>query len=213
MEGRSDAVTWLFEPGPRDTPTNAGGMLGTGFLFRTADRVKVQDYWRTINIEQGGVFDPNDGATAKQLDLIATYVNQGIPLPIPPTTDATLVAKGAAIFQSAGCATCHAGPRFTDSGGGNASLDLGGPVLLHDVGTCVTSGFPDVAHDDIDGNPRAACAFDTPSLNGVASTPPYFHDGSAKTLTDAVNRMLEPSHAGALSPDDLAALVEYVRSL
>ncbi len=213
MEGRSDAVTWLFEPGPRDTPTNAGGMLGTGFLFRTADRVKVQDYWRTIDIEQGGVFDPNDAATAKQLDLIATYVNYGIPLPVPPTTDATLVAKGAAIFQSAGCATCHGGPRFTDSGGGNASLDLGGPVLLHDVGTCVTSDFPDVAHDDIDGNARAACAFDTPSLNGVASSPPYFHDGSAKTLADAVSRMLEPSHAGALSPDDLAALVEYVRSL
>jgi cytochrome c peroxidase len=86
-------------------------------------------------------------------------------------------------------------------------------VLLHDVGTCVTTAFPDVAHDDIDGNARAACAFDTPSLNGVASSPPYFHDGSAKTISDAVNRMLEPSKAGPLSADDIAALVEYVRSL
>src|SRR6185312_7924834 len=41
IEGRSDAVTWLFAQGPRDTPTNAGGMLGTGFLFRTADRNQI----------------------------------------------------------------------------------------------------------------------------------------------------------------------------
>ena len=25
IEGRSDAVTWRFEQGPRDTPSNAGG--------------------------------------------------------------------------------------------------------------------------------------------------------------------------------------------
>jgi hypothetical protein len=43
LEGRSDAVTWKFAQGPRDTPTNAGGLLDTGFLFRTADRTRVQD--------------------------------------------------------------------------------------------------------------------------------------------------------------------------
>ena len=214
MEGRSDAVTWLFEPGPRDTPTNAGGMTGTGFLFRTADRTQVQDYWRTINIEQGGSFDASVPQLAQLLDAVAAYVNQAIPLPIPPTTDPQLVAKGSAIFQSAGCASCHAGPRFTDSGTGNTSLDLKGTVVLHDVGTCVTSAaFPDVPHDDIDGDVRQPCAFDTPSLNGVASTPPYFHDGSAATLHDAVDRMLAPSNAQGMSADDEAALVEFVRSL
>lgn len=208
MEGRSDAVTWRFEPGPRDTPTNAGGMLGTGFLFRTADRTKVQDYWRTINIEQGGHFDAV--AQGPYLDAVTAYVNLAIPLPIPPTTDATLVARGAQVFQSAGCATCHSGPRFTDSGKGNTALDLGGTVLLHDVGTCTANAvFPNVAHADIEGHARAACAFDTPSLNGVASTPPYLHDGSAPTLRDALLRMPGvPS-----SSQDLTALIEYVRSL
>ena len=214
MEGRSDAVTWLFEQGPRDTPTNAGGMTGTGFLFRTADRNQVQDYWRTINIEQGGSFDPNVPEHSTLLDAVAVYVNQAIPLPVPPTTDPTLVAKGSAIFQSAGCASCHAGARFTDSGTGNTSLDLKGTVVLHDVGTCVTNAaFPDVPHDDVAGDLRAACAFDTPSLNGVASTPPYFHDGSAATLHDAVDRMLAPSNAQGMSAADEAALVEFVRSL
>jgi YVTN family beta-propeller protein len=207
MEGRSDAVTWRFAQGPRDTPSNAGGTLGTGFLFRTADRTRVQDYWHTINVEQGGAFDPTEESAL--LDALASYVNLGIPLPVPPTTDPSLVAEGAQVFTASGCAVCHDGPRFTDSGEGNPTLDLAGTVLLHDIGTCVTEGFPDVAHDDVDGNPRAACAFDTPSLNGVASSPPYLHDGSAATLVDAIARMPNaPSSA-----NDVAALAEYLRSL
>jgi YVTN family beta-propeller protein len=214
LEGRSDAVTWRFEQGPRDTPTNAGGMLGTGFLFRTADRNRVQDYWRTIDVEQGGTFDPTDQAPL--LDAIAAYVNFGIPLPIPPTTDPALVATGKAIFErpDVGCSTCHSGARFTDSGAGNPTLDLAGTITLHDVGTCVTAPFADVAHTDVDGDPRGACQFDTPSLSGVASTPPYLHDGSAPTLHDVLEITRgKMGNISSLSSDDEAALVEYLRSL
>jgi YVTN family beta-propeller protein len=216
IEGRSDAVTWLFAQGPRDTPSNAGGMLDTGFLFRTADRTRVQDYWQTVNIEQGGRFDPT--APAALLDPLATYVNLGIPRPIPPTNDPTLVARGRALFEdpTVGCAGCHSGPRFTDSGAGNPALDLAGAVQLHDVGTCAAGeiDFPDVAHTDRDGNPRDACLFDTPSLTGIASSPPYLHDGRAATLLDVLELTRGTmGHIEALTPDDLAALVEYLRSL
>jgi len=214
IEGRSDGVTWKFEQGPRDTPTNAGGMLGTGFLFRTADRTKVQDYFRTINLEQGGAFDPDQHAA--ELDAIAAFVNHGIPAPIPPTTDAARVATGKAIFERAdvGCSGCHSGPKHTDSGAGNPDLDLAGAVMLHDVGTCATRGYPDVDHDDVAGDPRAACMFDTPSLVGVASSPPYFHDGRATSLRGALE--LTRGMMGdisSLSEAELDALVEYLRSL
>jgi len=211
MEGRSDEVTWLFGQGPRDTPTNAGGMLGTGFLFRTADRTQVQDYWHTINIEQGGSFDPTAQATL--LDAIEAYVDHAIPVPIPPTTDPAKVARGATLFASAtvGCAGCHAGPHFTDSGSGNPTLDLTGPIVLHDVGTCNAG---DVAHQDVAGHPRAPCMFDTPSLTGVWSTPPYFHDGRAATLKDALDMTRGTmGDITMLSADDEDALVEYLRSL
>jgi YVTN family beta-propeller protein len=214
MEGRSDAVTWLFAQGPRDTPSNAGGMLGTGFLFRTADRNAVEDYWRTVNVEQGGAFDPV--TQADPLAAIAAYVNHAIPLPVPPATDPERVARGAALFARAdvGCAGCHAGPRFTDSGAGNPTLDLGGTVVLHDVGTCHTDGYADVDHQDIAGHARAGCLFDTPSLSGVWSSPPYLHDGSAATLHDVLEQTRGTmGDITALSSDDEAALEEYLKSL
>lgn len=228
LEGRSDSVTWLFQQGPRDTPTNAGGLLDTGFLFRTADRRQVQDYWKTIDVEQGGDFEP-DGGQQPLLDALAAYVNYAIPAPVPPTTDeahqlqpaalASLRAQGEAIFLQVGCAMCHSGPAKTDSGSGNPMLDLEGVVLLHDVSTCVTSGpWPDVTHDDIIGDPRAACAFDTPALRGLVDTAPYLHDGSAATLEDVLPSMLRASAAAGTSPTVLSAaerqaLVEYLRSL
>jgi cytochrome c peroxidase len=102
-------------------------------------------------------------------------------------------------------------PRFTDSGAGNPTLDLAGPVLLHDVGTCDPSN---VAHPDRDGHPRDACKLDTPSLTGVASSPPYFHDGRAATLRDVLEMTRGTmGHVEALSSGDLDALVEYMRSL
>jgi YVTN family beta-propeller protein len=238
LEGRSDAVTWRFAQGPRDTPTNAGGLLDTGFLFRTADRTQVEDYWKTIDVEQGGHFNIDVPSQKPLLDALAAYVNYAIPTPVPPSTDtahalsgeplATLRAQGAAVFNRVGCASCHYGPAKTDSGAGNSALDLAGPlvssltpggVLLHDVGTCVTGApWPDVTHDDIDGHPRTACAFDTPALRGLSDSAPYLHDGSAATLDDVIPIMLKASAAAGdsvpvVSSSDTQALLEYLRSL
>nr|HEX4315102.1 hypothetical protein [Kofleriaceae bacterium] len=224
VEGRSDEVTWKFAQGPRDTPSNAGGTLGTGLLFRTADRNDVQDYFRTINTEQGGSFGSNDGPQKDLLDALEAYVDHAIPLPVPPTTDPTLVARGKTIFESqaVGCTSCHSGAHFTDSGvapDGSGAATLEDPNL-HDatqgsgIGTCVTTGYVDVDHLDIDGNDRAACSFDTPSLSGVASSPPYLHDGSAPTLRDVLEKTR--GHMGditSLGSDDETALIEYLRSL
>jgi cytochrome c peroxidase len=238
LEGRSDAVTWQFAQGPRDTPTNAGGLLDTGFLFRTADRRQVEDYWRTIDTEQGGHFNFDEPTQQGLLQALSSYVNEAIPAPIPPSSDinhvlhgqalADLRSRGEAVFTQIGCDGCHSGPAKTDSGGGNPALDLAGPVvssvatggvLLHDVGTCVTTGVStDVAHEDMNGDPRAACAFDTPALRGLADSAPYLHDGSAATLDDVVGIMLDAMAVSGpprapLPTSDRQALVEYLRSL
>ena len=168
MEGRSDAVTWRFAQGPRDTPSNAGGMLGTGFLFRTADRNAVQDYWHTINIEQGGTFDPRS-RRRPLLDAIAAYVElRAFPLPIPPTTDPTKVARGPGDLHAPGGRLRRAATAVRAS-------PTRAPATRRSISPAPIAAarrrhvrdhrlYPDVAHDDVDGDPRAACMFDTPSL-------------------------------------------------
>jgi cytochrome c peroxidase len=214
VEARSDAVTWQFRVGPRDTPSNAGGVADTGFLLHTADRRSVLDYTRTIIEEQGG--DPTDPSVADHMNALEAFVNHGIPPVIPPRTDPVLVARGRDLFTRAdvGCVSCHRGSALTDSALGNTSLDLAGSVVLHDVGTCNTSSYPDLTHTDDEGHPREACLFDTPALRGLVDSAPYFHDGSAATLRDALEQTR--GHMGditVLSAGELDALVEFLRSL
>lgn len=223
LEGRSDAVVWLFTPGPRDTPSNAGGVLETGFLLRNALRNQIAQYDETIRIEQGGDLDARRPQDQKLLSALTAYVNYAIPLPhsaeVDPATRLPSAAaqRGQAVFNRAGCNKCHYGSRLTDSGAGNPSLDLSGqrgPVLLHDVGTCVSAPFADQSVPAHDGTMRPDCAFDTPGLLGVFDSPPYFHDGSAATLGDVVDHFVRFL---AISPppttQERADLIAYLRSL
>jgi len=230
LEGQTDAVTWKFLEGPRDTPSNAGGPINTGFLFRQAVRNSLVDYDETIRVEQGGSYSRTDPAQQVDLQALAAFVNYAIPFPQNPNRepDGGLTpsqANGKAVF--APCTKCHctgagttimcgsAGDFFTDSGDGNPTLNLGIPPILHDMTfyTCVTAGaFPDEASTDIDGGYRAPCEFDTPTLRGIFATAPYLHDGSAQTLDDAVGIMLEVAKVD-LSDSDRADLVAYLMTL
>ncbi len=215
IEGGSDAVTWLFKEGPRDTPSNAGGPINTGFLLHQALRSDVNQYDETIRIEQGGTYSLTQPAQKAELDALSNYVNYGISLPQNPylAADGKLTAaqtRGEKTFQSA-CASCHGGPFYTDSGFGNPELDFTKPIVLHDVGTCIKKGFfPDRPAKDVTGQAHTACDFDTPTLRGVFATAPFFHDGSARTLLDVVKRL--PTSAG-LGAADQADLVEYIQTL
>jgi DNA-binding beta-propeller fold protein YncE len=208
------AVTLRLPQGPRDIPSLPGGV--DGFLLRTATRARVQDFWRTINDEQGGSFRPDDVILGPSLDRLAEYVTTAIPAPPPPPVDPALAARGRALFEapSVGCAGCHRGPRGTDSGDGNPAHTLSGAVLLHDVGTCVREGpWPDRAHQDTARRPRDGCRYDTPALVGLAASAPYLHDGGAPTLRAVLtDRNPEDRHGrtSALSPDAIDALVAYL---
>ena len=180
LEGSTDGVTWLFASGPRDTPSNAGGPINTGFLMRQALRNSVTDYDVTIDTEQGGDFHRATASQEPLLDALAAFVNYAIPLPQNPNLapGGALTAsqqRGQATFMNA-CASCHSGPFYTDSGAGNPTLDFAGPILLHDIGTCVQNGpyNDEPKADDVDGAIHAACQFDTPTLRGIFATRALF---------------------------------------
>jgi cytochrome c peroxidase len=52
-----------------------------------------------------------------------------------------------------------------------------------------------------------------PSLRNVATTAPYFHDGSAPTLDDAVRKMAAAQLDRALTDQQVAAIVAFLRTL
>jgi cytochrome c peroxidase len=84
--------------------------------------------------------------------------------------------RGFEKFRKAGCAGCHAGELFSDYGYYNSGVD-------------VHKDKPDVGRKEVTKDDEDTGAFRTPSLRDVARTAPYFHDGSAKTLEDAVALM------------------------
>ncbi len=225
-EGESDDITWEFLQGPRDTPSNAGGPINTGFLMRQAVRNSILQYDATIQVEQGGSYSRFDPSQVPDLQALSDFVNYAIPFPQNPnlSPDGVLTpsqASGQKLFGQY-CAVCHTGPYLTDSGTGNPSLDFDGPILLHDIGTCVTSGpFLDQAYTDPDGQSRAPCKFDTPTLRGIFATAPYLHDGSAATLDDAVARVVAglvakgilDSADAPVSAQQQADLVAYLQTL
>lgn len=85
--------------------------------------------------------------------------------------------RGWALFSGRlGCTGCHAGARLTDDA--FHAIGTGRPVEL--------GGSGDVGRYAVTQKESDRGAFRTPSLLNVALTPPYFHDGSAHTLSDVI---------------------------
>ncbi len=55
--------------------------------------------------------------------------------------------------------------------------------------------------------------FKVPSLHNMTVTPPYFHDGSATTLEEAVATMAIYQLGRPLPPEDLASIVLLLKTL
>ncbi|MCA9493442.1 MAG: c-type cytochrome [Myxococcales bacterium] len=64
-------------------------------------------------------------------------------------------------------------------------------------------------------HPMFGLTVDTPTLIGIDATAPYFHDGSAETLRDVLERSRDGSmgYTGDLSDADMSALEAYLRTL
>jgi cytochrome c peroxidase len=112
-----------------------------------------------------------------------------------------LQRKGLSTFISRGCIACHNGPGL--GGGTYQKLGLIKPYPTKDEGRFA------VTHQEAD-----RFFFKVPSLRNVTKTGPYFHDGSIKTVDQAVRVMFEFQTAvGKLADEDLAAVVSFLDAL
>ncbi len=98
--------------------------------------------------------------------------------------DATAVSKdvraGFEVFKKdAECALCHVPPLYTDADYHNVGVGAFAPEAERD------KGRTDATKDSKDDG-----KFKTPSLRDLGKTGPYFHDGSSKTLDEAIDFLL-----------------------
>ncbi len=66
--------------------------------------------------------------------------------------------------------------------------------------------------------PKDIGLFKTPSLRNVALTAPYMHDGSVRTLTEAVDaeiyyRSIQSERPLMITPEEKSDLIEFLDSL
>jgi mono/diheme cytochrome c family protein len=169
---------------------------------------------------------PNYPVAAPDLDItqfraLVAFVDT-LPRPVEALPDApaqrAAAVHGKDLFSSIGCAACH----VPDIGGVKGVYS---DLLLHSIDDKTASGGGSGGYG-VELPPDATLPPDlpkpdewrTPPLWGVADSAPYLHDGSARTLRDAILR-----HGGdakavreaykRLSHTDQEALVAFLRTL
>lgn len=109
---------------------------------------------------------------------------------------------GYALFKDSGCTACHNGPAV----GGNSFQKMG--VVEAYQATSPAEGRVAVTKDEAD-----RFNFKVPTLRNVELTYPYFHDGEAATLTQAVDTMGRIQLGKKFTAEENAKIVAFLKSL
>jgi cytochrome c peroxidase len=113
---------------------------------------------------------------------------------------------GYELFKSTGCTSCHSGAYV----GGDSYQQLN-PQYFKDRGKITDA---DYGRFNVTKNEDDKHFFKVPMLRNVAVTAPYFHDGSQKTLEQAVKTMAKYQLGVESLPDaDAKAIAAFLRSL
>ncbi|BAO81265.1 cytochrome c peroxidase [Serpentinimonas raichei] len=111
---------------------------------------------------------------------------------------------GYRLFNQAGCMACHNGVNL----GGNAFQKMGVVEPYHSL-----AGASAVGRAAVTGKDADRFNFKVPTLRNVDMTYPYFHDGAANTLTEAVDVMGRLQLGRRFSDQENAQIVAFLKTL
>ncbi|MEW8188539.1 MAG: cytochrome-c peroxidase [Candidatus Thiodiazotropha endolucinida] len=109
---------------------------------------------------------------------------------------------GYTLFKQSGCVSCHNG----EAVGGNSFQKMG--VVEPYKAKSPAEGLSAVTGKDAD-----RFKFKVPTLRNVEMTYPYFHDGEAETLTEAVDVMGRLQLGKKFSDNENAQIVAFLKTL
>jgi len=112
--------------------------------------------------------------------------------------------EGYTLFKEIGCARCHQGV----AAGGNMYASFQGYIEQK-----ATIRTPDFGRYNVTNNEAHKYQFKVPSLRNVAVTAPYFHDGGAENLKDAVDAMAIHQLGRDLTSGEIDLIVTFLESL
>lgn len=186
--------------------------------------------------DAAGLGEPDNGGTRKALAaFLSTIVSRGAPIDTGSMPNAA--RRGKALFEGrAGCARCHAGPRFTDDRPHNTGVpdnaDIWTDPKRHSAFVTYAKFMGVESYMNLREDPGAYVrthrperrrSFMTPTLRELTWTAPYMHNGVLASLEEVVDfydagggndplkdPRLKPL---GLTPDEKADLVAFLRAL
>jgi len=116
--------------------------------------------------------------------------------------------RGYQLFKNYGCISCHQGQNV----GGNLYAYMGAMGdYFAERGRKITES--DFGRFNVTKKVEDKHFFKVPSLRLAAINPPYFHDGSVNTLSEAVRIMGRYQVGREIPPDEIEAIVIFLHSL
>ena len=149
-----------------------------------------QEFWDRIAVAQ--INEPGNILAKQDLLDLEAFMQSIVSPPPGPFDEAKAEAGMELFFGKANCVACHQSAEGTGEGIFLTNIVENPPQGLLSIGIKV------------------------PGLRGLEHTAPYFHDGSAATLADVVQRYTSsdiPEVPSELTADEQEALVEYLKSL
>lgn len=110
--------------------------------------------------------------------------------------------EGYVLFKESGCVACHNGPAV----GGNSFQKMG-------VVEAYKASSPAEGRVAVTGNEADRFNFKVPTLRNVEMTYPYFHDGAADTLQEAVDIMGRIQLGKEFTAGENAKIVAFLKTL
>lgn len=110
--------------------------------------------------------------------------------------------KGYQLYKTSGCLACHNGIPM-----GSGSFQKMGLV------TPFKTDNPSTGLAGFTGKEEDKMKFKVPTLRNVELTYPYFHDGSAKTLEDAVRTMGQVQLGRTFTDEEVSQVAAFLRTL
>jgi cytochrome c peroxidase len=116
--------------------------------------------------------------------------------------------RGMLKVEELGCTSCHSGPAF--NGGGSFQKF---PVMTNDYFEAQYHFKKDKGLAEVTKNEADEHLFKVPTLRNIALTAPYFHNGSVKTLEQAVMVMGKVQLGKDLSKEEIADIAAFLTAL